>query len=173
MGIVLLLVLSASMSTLSSLILVSSASISVDLYKGHVNPGICPKRSLLMMRVVAAVFIALSFFIASNELAVIVTLMSLSWGAVAGAFLAPFVYGLFWRSTTRAGALAGMLTGLGVALLWGGYLVITDQQELIPVAASVAMMVPFLVVPVVSSFTAPPEPALLDRAFSVKGSSAI
>jgi SSS family solute:Na+ symporter len=168
MGIVLLLVLSASMSTLSSLILVSSASISVDLYKGHVNPGISPKRSLLMMRVVAAVFIALSFFIASNELAVIVTLMSLSWGAVAGAFLAPFVYGLFWRSSTRAGALAGMLTGLGVALLWGGYLVITDQQELIPVAASVAMMVPFLVVPVVSLFTAPPEPALLDRAFSVK-----
>ncbi len=167
MGVVLLLVLSASMSTLSSLILVSSSSISVDLYKGHVNPGISPKCCLLMMRVVAAVFIAFSFIIASNELAVIVTLMSLSWGAVAGAFLAPFVYGLFWRSSTRAGALAGMLTGLSIALVWGGYLVATDKQELTPVAASVAMIVPFLVVPLVSLFTTPPEPELLSRAFSV------
>jgi SSS family solute:Na+ symporter len=122
-----------------------------------------------MMRVVAAVFIAFSFIIASNELAVIVTLMSLSWGAVAGAFLAPFVYGLFWRSSSRAGAFAGMLSGLSLALVWGGYLIATDQQELTPVAASVAMIVPFLIVPLVSSFTRLPNSEILNRAFSENG----
>lgn len=166
MAVVLVLVLSASMSTLASLILVASSSISVDLYKGQINPDMSPKRSLVMMRVVAAIFIAISFVIASHEFSLIVTLMSLSWGAVAGAFLAPYVYGLFWRPATRAGALAGMLTGLGIAVIWGGSLVASDQPSLAPVAASVAMLVPFLVVPAVSLFTTTPSSALLDRAFS-------
>lgn len=124
MGVILLLVLSASMSTLSSLVLVSSSSVAIDLYKGHVNPGISKERSLLMMRFLSAVFVAFSFFIAKYELAIIVTLMSLSWGAIAGAFMAPFLYGLYWKRATAAGIFAGMIAGLAVSVglfyYWGG-----------------------------------------------------
>ncbi|HJO38216.1 MAG: hypothetical protein QGG24_07240 [Vicinamibacterales bacterium] len=168
MALVLLLVVSASMSTLSSLVLVSSASISIDLRAGRLRSPSAENGSLVMIRLVAALFIAISFVIASNEFAFIVSLMSLSWGAVAGAFLAPYVCGLFWRSATRAGALAGMLTGLGTAVVWGGYLIATEQVTLVPLAASVAMVVPFVVVPAVSLCSTPPSSDLLRRAFSAE-----
>jgi SSS family solute:Na+ symporter len=166
MAVVLLLVLSASMSTLSSLVLVSSSAISVDLRAGRAGPEATPTQSLRIMRWMAAVFIAISFVIANNEFAFIVTLMSLSWGAVAGAFLAPYVYGLFWRSATGTAAFAGMLTGLGIAVVWGGYLVVSGRPELTPVAASVAMVVPFFVIPVVSMCSTPPSSDLLRDAFA-------
>tara|TARA_B100001971_G_scaffold161947_1_gene152125 strand:- start:497 stop:862 length:366 start_codon:yes stop_codon:yes gene_type:complete len=114
----------------------------------------------------AAVFIAISFVIANNDFAFIVTLMSLSWGAVAGAFLAPYVYGLFWRSATGTAACAGMFTGLGIAVVWGGYLVVSGRPELTPIAASVAMVVPFFVIPVVSMWSTPPSSVLLRDAFA-------
>jgi SSS family solute:Na+ symporter len=112
MAVVLLLVLSASMSTLSSLVLVSASSVAIDMYKGHINPNISKENSLAMMRFLSAVFVAISYFIARYDIAIIITLMSLSWGVVAGSFMAPYVYGLYWKGTTRAGAKAGMFTGL-------------------------------------------------------------
>ncbi|MFQ3620440.1 MAG: sodium:solute symporter family protein, partial [Spirochaetales bacterium] len=94
MALILLLILSASMSTLSSLVLVSSSAIAIDLYKGHVNPSISKEHSLYMMRFLSSLFIILSYFIARYDFAIIITLMSLSWGTVAGSFMAPFLYGL-------------------------------------------------------------------------------
>lgn len=161
MAIILLLVLSASMSTLSSLVLVSSSAIAIDLYKGHINPDVPDSRYLLMMRFLSGLFVALSFFIAKFKFAVIVTLMALSWGAVAGAFMAPYLYGLFWKRTTRAGAAAGMLTGLGLAV--GLFFVLGPANS--PIASAIAMIVPFLVVPAVSLFTRPPSEHRLERAF--------
>ncbi len=162
MAVILLLVLSASMSTLSSLVLVSSSAIAIDLYKGHINPGVSKEGSLLLMRVLSALFILLSYFIAKYKLAIIVTLMSISWGAVAGAFMAPFLFGLYWRRTTLAGIYAGMLTGLATAIglfFWLG-------AAKAPIGAAAAMLVPFAVVPLVSLFTAPPSTQLLDKAFA-------
>jgi SSS family solute:Na+ symporter len=161
MGIILLLIVSASMSTLSSLVLVSASSVAIDLYKGHINPKVSKERSLAMMRFMSALFVLISFLIAKYKFAVIVTLMSLSWGAVAGSFMAPYLYGLFWKRTTAAGAWAGMATGLvtDVTLFY----VLGPAQA--PVAASAAMILPFLVVPVVSLMTRPPEKRLVDKAF--------
>jgi SSS family solute:Na+ symporter len=158
---ILLLVLSASMSTLSSLLLVSASSVAIDLYKGHVNPGVSMENSLAMMRFLSAVFIVISYFIARYDFAIIVTLMSLSWGVIAGSFMAPYVYGLYWKRTTRAGAKAGMFTGLtlGVVLF---YVLGSDNS---PIASAIAMIVPFFVVPVVSLFTRPPDEALITKAF--------
>jgi SSS family solute:Na+ symporter len=162
MGVILLLVLSASMSTLSSLVLVSSSSVAIDLYKGHVNPGVSKENSLVMMRFLSAVFVGFSFFIAKYELAIIVTLMSLSWGAIAGSFMAPFLYGLYWKRTTAAGTYAGMIAGLlvsvGLFYYWGA--------AKAPLAASVGMIVPFLVVPLVSWVTPPPSRETVDKAFA-------
>ncbi len=161
MGVILLLILSASMSTLSSLVLVSSSAVAIDLYKGHINPQTSKKNSLIMMRLLSGVFIVLSYFIARYEFGIIVTLMSLSWGAVAGSFMAPFLYGLYWRKTTAAGVYAGMISGLLTQIVlffaWG--------PALSPMAASLAMIIPFGVIPLVSMFTSPPNKELLDRAF--------
>jgi solute:Na+ symporter, SSS family len=162
MAVILLLVLSASMSTLSSLVLVSASAIAIDLYKGHVNPSVSKENSLMMMRFLSGVFVVISYFIARYDFAFIVTLMSLSWGCVAGAFMAPFLYSLYWKRTTLAGVQAGIVTGLilGIGLFF------KLGQSNSPIASSIAMLVPFLVVPAVSAFTKPPAARILDKAFS-------
>jgi SSS family solute:Na+ symporter len=153
MAIILLLVLAASMSTLSSLVLVSASAIAIDLY-GR-------KGSLALIRVLSGVFIIVSFLIARFQLAVIVTLMSLSWGVVAGAFMAPFLYGLYWKRATRAGVLAGMFTGIALAI--GLFFILGPDNS--PIASTIAMIVPFGVVPLVSVFTRAPGKELLAKAF--------
>jgi len=164
MAVILLLVLSASMSTLSSLVLVSSSAVAIDLYKGQIDPDVSKEASLRMMRCLSGVFVVLSFLIAKYELAIIVTLMSLSWGAVAGAFLAPFVYGLYWRRATSAGAYVGMGSGLAVTV--GLFFYLGKQYEAYaPMVATLSMIVPFVVVPLVSAFTPVPAQAVLDRSF--------
>ena len=161
MALIMLLVLSASMSTLSSLVLVSSSAIAIDLYPGRAQPGSGKDRSVAMMRFLSAVFVVISYLISRHQIQVIVTLMSLSWGAVAGAFMAPYIYGLFWRRATKAAAYSGLLAGLGTELV----LFFALGPANAPLAACAAMLVPFAVVPVVSLLTAPPDEKLLDRAF--------
>jgi SSS family solute:Na+ symporter len=176
MAVILLLILSASMSTLSSLVLVSASSIAIDLYKGHIQPSVSKEASLFMMRFLCAVFVAFSYFVAKNPPGFIVELMSLSWGAVAGAFMAPFFYGLYWKRTTHAGVVAGMISGLVVSILLyyhagslysqvaGIYKALGGMTP--PISASIGMIVPFIIVPVVSMFTTPPKKELLDKAFA-------
>ena len=161
MAMILLLVLSASMSTLSSLVLVSSSSVAIDMYKGHINPQVSKENSLAMMRFLSALFIIISYFIARYELAVIVTLMSLSWGAVAGSFMAPYLYGLYWKRTTRYGAGAGMLAGLTIAISL--FFILGPSKS--PIASTIAMIVPFFIVPIVSFMTQPPSEEIIYRAF--------
>jgi solute:Na+ symporter, SSS family len=161
MAVILILILSASMSTLSSLVLVSSSSVAIDLYKGHINPKVTKDHSLMMMRFLSVLFIILSYFIARYPIGIIVTLMSLSWGAVSGAFLAPYLLGLFWKGTTKPGAYAGMFTGLTLAIVL--FFVMGPANS--PLASSIAMIVPFGVVTLVSLFTKRPDKKLLDKAF--------
>ncbi len=168
MALILLLVLSASLSTLSSLVLVSASALTIDLYKGYLNPKADHVHELWFMRSLCGLFIILSYLIALNPLAWIATLMSLSWGATAGAFMAPYIYGLFWKRTTKLGAYAGMWTGLLTSN--GVYLYVlhacpSQAQSLSPVIASAAMILPFAVVPLVSLFTKPPKPETIERAF--------
>ena len=162
MGLILLLVLSASMSTLASLVLVSSSAIAVDLYKGHVNTKVSTENSVAMMRFLSALFIVISYFIARYEFAIIVTLMSLSWGAISGTFMAAYIYGLYWKRTTLVGAACGMVTGLVTSVTL--FYVLGPSNA--PIASSIAMIVPFLVIPVVSFFTKAPEKELVDKAFT-------
>jgi SSS family solute:Na+ symporter len=161
MALILLLVLSASMSTLSSLVLVSSSSIAIDLYKGHMNTEVSTENSLIMMRFLSALFVIISFFIARYEFAIIITLMSLSWGAVAGTFMAAYIYGLYWKRATLAGAATGMITGLVTSIVL--FYIMGAANS--PIASSIAMLVPFAVIPAVSFFTKPPDKELVDKAF--------
>ncbi len=161
---VVFIVLSASMSSLSSLVLVSSSAIAVDFYGGLANRHAHPRRTLALLRLCCGVFMGLSLTLAMRPPTFIVNLMIMSWGALAGVFLAPFVYGLLWKGVTRAGVWAGMATGLGLAALlfparWGW------GSGGVPLAGAVCMVAPLIVVPLVSRLTRRPDPALLARAF--------
>jgi len=139
----LLLVFSASMSTLSSLVLVSSSAIVVDLF-----PKSWKKNSLFWMRFLCGLFVFLSLFIAFKRSTFIVNLMSISWGATAGSFLAPYLYGLYWRRGTRQAAWASMLSGLLIAVGFSWYF--GFHSQLVPLVGSLAMLIPLGVFPVVS-----------------------
>jgi len=159
--VILLLVFSASMSSLSSLVLVSSSAIAVDIYGAFVNRDANKKQTMWLMRIFCAVFVAISLVIAVRPFDQIVNLMAIAWSSLAGAFLGPYLYGLFWKRTTTAGAFAGMIGGVGTSIalfvLWG--------SANIPVAGAIAMAVPVIVTPIVSLLTPPPPQAMVDAAF--------
>jgi SSS family solute:Na+ symporter len=161
LALILLLVLSASMSTLSSLVLVSSSSVAIDLYPSRIDAKSGKDRSVAMMRFLSAVFIVISYFISRFQISIIVYLMSLSWGVVSGAFAAPYILGLYSRRVTKAAAYAGLLSG--VAAMITLFFALGASRS--PLAATIAIVLPFFVVTIVSLFTRPPEKELLDKAF--------
>jgi Na+/proline symporter len=116
---------------------------------------------MLLMRVLCVVFVAVSLVIALAKPAVIVNLMVMSWSSLAGVFLAPFLYGLFWKRTSKAGIFAGMACGIVTAFVlfptWGA--------DGVPLAGAITMVVPLIVVPVVSLLTKAPDAALIAKAF--------
>ena len=120
-GLVVILVLSASMSTLSSLVIASSSTLTIDVIKGHVIKEMDEKKQVLWIRGLIVVFIAISVVIAvvqyTNNVTFIAQLMGVSWGALAGAFLAPFMYGLYWKKTTRASVWVSFIFGAGIMTL--------------------------------------------------------
>ncbi|MBR2044384.1 MAG: sodium/solute symporter [Clostridia bacterium] len=122
-ALVIVLVLSASMSTLSSLVLTSASTITLDVVKPSLKKEISEKRSVLIMRLFIVFFIAVSAIIAilkdsvwSNNM-FIAQMMGVSWGALAGAFLAPFMYGLYWKKTTKAAVAASFIFGVGLEII--------------------------------------------------------
>lgn len=151
MGIILILVLSASMSTLSSLVLVSSSAISMDLIKGVLAPNMEKKNVMFIMRILCILFVALSFVMATTNKAGILTLMSFSWGTIAGSFLAPFLYGLYWRGVTKAGAWAGLLSGFIISILLAIAKGLNASHA--PLIGAISMIVSLIVVPIVSLVT--------------------
>ena len=112
----LLLILSASMSTLAALVLISSSSVVKDLYAGFVNPNVADRTLTRLMRIMAAVFVLLSVVLAYLRPATIVAILSVSWGAIGSFFLGPFVWGLISRKTTKLGAIGSAVLGLGSCL---------------------------------------------------------
>ncbi len=165
-GIVVVLVLSASMSTLSSLVLTSSSTLTIDLIKPLYKKQLTDKKQVLIMRVLIAVFLLISVIIALNPNAYITTLMSISWGALAGAFLAPFLYGLFSKRITKAAVWASFITGVGITTVHmfifslGFFPDITKAAAALPLnlaspinAGAAAMIIGLIIVPIVSAFT--------------------
>ena len=118
-AVVIILVLSASMSTLSSLVLASSSTLTLDLLKDHIVKNMTDKKQVFIMRVLIVVFIVISAYIALNKdkLSAIADMMGISWGALAGAFLAPFLYGLYWKKATKASVWASFVFGAGIMIL--------------------------------------------------------
>ena len=148
-GIVIVLVLSASMSTLSSLVLTSSSTLTLDFIKALFIKDMNEKKQLIWMRVLLAFFIVISVVIALDPPAFIAQLMGISWGALAGAFLAPFLYGLYWKGVTRAAVWASFACGVGITVANMFIKFIASPIN----AGAIAMIAGLIVVPVVSLLT--------------------
>lgn len=148
-GIVIVLVLSASMSTLASLVMTSSSTLTLDFIKGNLVKKMNEKTQILVMRILIVVFIALSVIIALDPPTFIAQLMGISWGALAGSFLAPFLYGLYWKGVTKPAVWACFATGVGITVsnLYLKYIASPIN------AGAIAMLAGLVVVPVVSLLT--------------------
>ena len=171
-AVVVILVLSASMSTLSSLVLASSSTLTLDFIKGNIIKDMDEKRQVKWMRGLVVVFIAISVALAliqyKSSVTFIAQLMGVSWGALAGAFLAPFLYGLYWKRTTKAACWVSFVFSTVFMLA-----VISPVKGSLPAllqspinAGAFCMIVGLAVVPVVSLFTKAPDRKRLEDVFS-------
>ena len=161
-GVVVVLVLSASMSTLSSLVLTSSSTLTLDLIKDNIVKDMNEKKQLLCMRIMLVVFLIVSVVMALDPPTFIAQLMGISWGALAGAFLAPFMYGLYWKGVTRAGVWASFVCGVGITVLNMFFKFIASPIN----AGAIAMVAGMVVVPVVSLVTPKMKKETVEECFS-------
>ena len=170
MAVVVILVLSASMSTLSSLVLTSSSTVTIDLIK-PLSKNFSEKKQLITLRIFIAVFVIISAVIALLQhmfnISSIAQLMGISWGALAGAFLAPFLYGLYWKRTTRAACWVSF--GFSVVVMIANMLARSAFPTIIqsPVnCGAFVMLVSLVLVPVVSLLTPAPKQDAVDGMFT-------
>ena len=158
LSVVIILVLSASMSTLSSLVLTSSSTLTLDLIKGNIVKKMEEKKQVLVMRIFVVVFIAISAIIAmyqyNSNVSFIAQFMGISWGALAGAFLAPFIYSLYWKGVTKLSVVVNFVFACGVMI--ANMLVKPSFPEILqsPInCGAFTMLAGLIIVPVVSLIT--------------------
>lgn len=182
-ALVLVLVVSASMSTLSSLVMSSSSTITLDLIKPARKGGLSPRSQMVLIRFFVALFIVISAVIAivydELKLSFIAQMMGVSWGALAGAFLAPYLFSLYWKKTTKAGCWVCFVFGVVTSLV---ALVLSLTSASLPpsvldsflyryvFSSSIyvgawTMIAGFIIVPVVSIFTKKPSQERLQELF--------
>lgn len=139
-GVILVLLISASVSTLSSITLTACSTVSMDLVKPTIAKKMNDKDLAALTRILCLVFVVMSYFIA-NYPTPILEMMSYSWGIISGSFLAPYLLSLYWRGINRAGAWAGMLGGFLTAFLPAAISGFTTPDG--PLYACLAMAVSF------------------------------
>lgn len=170
-AIVVILVLSASMSTLSSLVLTSSSTLTLDLLKGRFIKVMDEKKQVFVMRCLIVVFVLISVVIAiiqyRSNVTFIAQLMGVSWGALAGAFLAPFLYGLYWKKTTKIACWCSFL--FSTVVMIANMLVRSSfpvwMQSPIN-AGAFCMIAGLIIVPLVSLLTPKPDEKIVEDAFA-------
>lgn len=192
-ALVLILVVSASMSTLSSLVMSSSSTITLDFIKGNIKKDMSQKSQMICIRFFIALFIVISAVIAiiydTFNLSFIAQMMGVSWGALAGAFLAPYFFSLYWKKTTKASCWAcfgfgvcmsvtAMVLSLAKGSLPQGFLDSFIYQYFFKSSIYVGawtMLIGFIIVPVVSLLTKNPSGGNTDKLFAsfVKVSEAV
>ena len=170
-----ILVLSASMSTLSSLVMTSSSTLTIDFIRGTVVKDMTQKGQVLCIRVLLVVFIAVSAALAlvqynsKNPIAFIAQMMGISWGAMAGSFLAPFLYSLYWKGTTKAACWACFVFAvvLTTANVFGWKPELWPGTRMNPIhSGAIAMLAGFIIVPLVSLVTKAPDRRFTDALFA-------
>ncbi|GBU28401.1 sodium:proline symporter [Treponema sp. R8-4-B8] len=183
-GVVIVLVFAASISTLSSLVMASSSTLTLDFLAGHViknlNEEKHEKKRLFIIRTLIVIFIAIASFIAilnykyPSSITFIAQLMGISWGALAGSFLAPFLYGLYWKRVTKPAVWCNFI----FATVFMIFIVILNfflsaKSAWFPTilkspinAGAFTMLAGFIIVPLVSILTKAPDKKAVDSCFS-------
>lgn len=170
-ALVVILVLSASMSTLSSLVLASSSTLTIDFLQDNFIKNMTEKSRLLCIRIFVVVFIAISSVLAlvqyKSSVTFIAQLMGVSWGALAGSFLAPFMYSLYGKWVSKASCWVCFI--FSSVLMVANILFRSHFPKIIqsPInCGAIAMLAGLVIVPIVSAFTPKPDKKLLDETFA-------
>lgn len=170
-AVVVVLVLSASMSTLSSLVLASSSTLTLDFIKDTMIQDMDEKRQIFTMRLLIVVFIAISVVLAlvqyASNVTFIAQLMGVSWGALAGAFLAPFLYGLYWKRATKTACMVNF--AFSTAVMLANIFMPSSFPAILqsPInAGAFCMLAGLVLVPAVSLVTRPPQPQHVREVFA-------
>ena len=181
-GLIAVLILSASMSTLSSVSLASASVVAVDIYKGKINTDASDKKVNLVMKILCLVFVAISLTLAvlneKFQISAIAYLMGLSWGVLAGCFMGPFVLGLLWKKVSKPAVWSSIIGTLvlTVALVFiFGYdvngwscsfgVALKSGIGCSPMIGVICMLYSLVVTAVVSLFTKAPDNETLANAF--------
>jgi Na+/proline symporter len=184
-GVIAVLILSASMSTLASVSLASASVVAVDIYKGKINPKASDKKVNWTMKILCLVFVAISVILAVlNEkfkISAIAYLMGLSWGTLAGCFIGPFVLGLIWKKVTKPAVWSSIIGALvlTVALIFVfGYdkngwacsfgTALKSGIDTSPLIGVICMVYSVVVTVIVSLCTKPPKKETIENAFGAE-----
>ena len=181
-AVVIVLVLSASMSTLSSLVLTSSSTFTLDVIKPASKKEMTEKKQVLIMRIFIVFFIIVSAVIAiikdaNPGVTFIAQMMGVSWGGLAGAFLAPYLYGLYSKKVTKASVVVCFIWGTGLAITqfaismagvnvaaWPSFFALMFKTSIH--SGAFAMIGGLIIVPLVSLFTKKPSNEFVDKIFA-------
>jgi SSS family transporter len=177
LGLIMVLLLSASMSTLAALSLSGSSALVIDGYKGYMKKSTSERKLKGILRVVCVVFVIVSALLAILKVDAIVTLMSISWGCLAGCFIGPFIYGLYSKKTTSAAAMTSIISGASLTVILtvifglvagasGFGAVIKAGIQRAPLTGVICMAFSMIITPIVSMFTQPPNKEHVDHCFS-------
>ena len=172
-GLIIIMVLAASISTLSSLVMTSASTFTLDFLKGHFVKKMSEKKQLLTIRLLVVVFIVVSSVIAIAQyntpggIGFIAQLMGVSWGALAGSFLAPFLYSLYWKRVSKISVwccfLFSSLLMIANVLFRPSFPAIIQS----PInAGAFTMLAGLIIVPVVSMLTKAPDKSFVEDSFS-------
>ncbi len=161
-GIVMSGILAATMSSSDSYLLIASSALSRDIFKGIVKKDATDKQVMMMSRITLLALSVFGIIIALDENSVIFTVVSFAWAGFGATFGPLMILSLFWKRTTRAGAIAGMLTGGGMVFIWkflikplGG---VFGIYELFP-----AFVLSIIAIVIVSILSSEPDKAILDE----------
>jgi len=170
-GLIIVLVFAASISTLSSLVMASASTLTLDFIKGHVVKKMSDKKQLIIIRSLIVVFIVISSYIAisvyKGGITFIAQLMGISWGALAGSFLAPFLYGLYWKRTSKLAVWCCFIFSSSLMIL--NVLFRSSFPTILqsPInAGAFCMLAGLFIVPIVTAISKSPEKALVEKCFS-------
>ena len=172
MGLIVVLVFAASISTLSSLVMASASTLTLDFLKGHVIKNMNDKKQLVVIRSLIVVFIILATTIAisqyNSSVNFIAQLMGISWGALAGAFLAPFLYGLYWKRASSVSVWCCFLFSTIVMILNVLFRSSFPAVLQSPInSGAFCMLAGLIIIPLVSAFTKAPDKEAVEQCFSV------
>jgi len=167
-GVVMAGILAATMSSSDSYLLIAASAVSKDIFQGIFKKNATDKQVMLVSRITLLLIAVFGIIIALDEQSIIFKIVSFAWAGFGATFGPIMLFSLFWKRTTRAGAIAGMLTGGITVFVWkllvrdlGG---VFDIYELLP-----AFVISSIVIFVVSLLTEKPSQDILDEFETVKG----